>query len=114
MARETNRAVYIQRIDAEHKQDYVNAHDDVPEGVTEAMERGTVTAFDLYVRDDIAVCILEASDLDTYLKAVTDDPEVEKWERRVAQFKEEGVDVDAPVDEQIPFMEKVWSFRVDE
>lgn len=113
MARETERAVYVQRIDPEYREEYVAAHDDVPDGVTAAMERGTVTSFDLFVRDDIAVCILEAEDLDAYLAAATGDPAVEEWERHVAQFKREGVDVDAPEDEQIPFMDRIWSFRPD-
>lgn len=113
MARETERAVYVQRIDPEHREAYVDAHDDVPEGVTEAMERGTVTSFDLYVRDDVAVCVLEATDLDAYREAVTGDPAVEEWERHVAQFKRDGVDVDAPADEQIPFVDRIWSFSPD-
>jgi L-rhamnose mutarotase len=113
MATETERGVYVQRIDPEYKEEYVEAHEDVPEGVTDAMERGTVTEFDLYVRDDIAVCILEVEDLDTYLEAVTDDEAVEEWERHVAAFKREGVDVDAPEDEQIPFMERIWRFEPD-
>lgn len=111
MSRDTERAVYVQRIDPDRKQEYIDAHDDVPEGVTAAMERGTVTEFDLFVRGDVAVCILEAEDLDAYLDAVTGDPEVEEWERHVAQFKREGVDVDAPEDEQIPFMDRIWGFR---
>lgn len=113
MAQETERAVYVQRIDPDHRQEYIDAHDDVPKGVIDAMERGTVTSFDLYVRDDIAVCILEAEDLDAYLEAIDGDPEVKEWERYVAQFKQEGVDVDAPEGEQIPFMERIWSFSPD-
>lgn len=113
MAENTERAVYVQRIDPEHKEEYVAAHNDIPEGVTEAMERGTVTSFDLYVRDDVAVCILKAEDLDAYLESVTGDLAVVEWERHVAQFKREGVDVDAPEDEQIPFMERIWSFNPD-
>lgn len=111
MPRDTERAVYVQHIDPDQKQEYIDAHDDVPRGVTDAMERGTVTDFELYVRDEIAVCILEAEDLDAYLDEATGDPEVDAWERRVAQFKREGVDVDAPADEQIPFMDRIWSFR---
>ena len=111
MARDTERAVYVQRIDPDRRQEYIDAHDDVPEGVIDAMERGTVTEFELYVRGDLAVCVLEAEDVDAYLNVVTDDPEVEEWERRVAEFKREGVDVDAPEDEQIPFMDRLWSFR---
>lgn len=114
MACDAERAVYVQRIDPDRKQEYIDAHDDVPTGVTDAMERGTVTKFELYVRDDLAVCVLEAEDLDAYLDAVTDDSDVEMWERHVAQFKREGVDVDAPENEQIPFMDRLWSFRPEE
>lgn len=114
MAPETERVVYVQRINPERKQEYIDAHDDVPEGVTNAMERGTVREFELYVRDDIAVCILEAEDLGAYQAAVTGDPVVEEWERRVAQFKRDGVDVDAPEEDQIPFMKELWSFQSHE
>lgn len=107
------RAVVVQRIDPEHKQEYVDAHDEVPAGVTAAMERGGVERFDLYVQDDLAVCVVDLEDLDAYVEAVTGDPDVEAWERRVAEFKTEGVDVDAPDGEQIPFMERIWSFRPD-
>jgi len=108
---ETERYVYVQRIDPERKAAYVEAHEDVPEGVVDAMERGGATTFELYVRDDIAVCVLDVPDIDAYLDAVTDDPAVEEWERYVSQFKREGVDVDAPEHEQIPFMERIWSLE---
>ncbi len=111
MTSDTERAVYVQRLDPDQRADYLAAHEEVPEGVTDAMRRGGVTEFELYVRDDIAVCILEAEDLDDYVATVTDDPAVESWERRVAEFKREGVDVDADSDEQIPFMDRVWSFE---
>lgn len=114
MAEDGERAVYVQRIDPDRTEEYVEAHEDVPDGVTEAMERGGVSEFELYLRDDVAVCVLECEDLDAYLDAVTGDPAVEAWERRVAEFKDEGVDVDAPADEQVPFMERIWSFRPED
>lgn len=108
MASDTERAVYIQRIDPEYREEYLEAHEDVPEGVSDAMRRGGVTEFELYVRDDLAVCILEAEDIDAYLDEVDGDEAVEEWERHVAEFKREGVDVD---DEQepIPFMDRIWT-----
>jgi len=111
---DTERAVYVQRIDPERRRAYLDAHDDVPEGVTDAMARGGVTNFELYVRDDLAVCVLEAEDLDAYVETVTGDEAVEEWERYVAEFKREGVDVDADPDEQIPFMDRIWTFAPDE
>lgn len=110
----SERIVYVQRIDPDRRRDYVEAHDEVPDGVTAAMERGGVEQFELYVRDDVAVCVAEIEDREAYLEAVTGDPAVEAWERHVAQFKREGVDVDAPEDEQIPFMERIWSFEPGE
>jgi L-rhamnose mutarotase len=112
--RGTERAVYLQRIDPDHREAYIEAHDDVPEGVTDAMARAGVTEFDLFVRDDIAVCVFEAEDLDAYVDEMTGDPAVEEWERYVAEFKREGVDVDADPDEQIPFMDRIWEFRPGE
>lgn len=106
----TDRAVYVQRLDPDRRDEYVAAHDEVPDGVTEAMERGGVTAFELYVRDDIAVCILECADLDAYLDAVEGDEAVAEWEAYTGQFKRDGVDPEADPDEGIPFMERVWSF----
>ena len=114
MPADTDRAVYVQRLDEERIDEYVDAHERVPDGVTAAMERGGVTDFEVYVRGDVAVCVLEAADLDAYLDEVTGAPAVEEWERRVAQFKDEGVDVDAPADEQIPFMDRIWSFSPTE
>ncbi|WP_265110744.1 L-rhamnose mutarotase [Halosolutus halophilus] len=111
MAAETERAVYVQRIDPDRKDEYIEAHDDVPAGVTDAMERGGVEEFQLFVRDDIAVCILDVADLDTYNEVMAEDQAVEEWERYVAQFKTDGVDVDADPDDQIPYMEEIWSFE---
>ena len=71
------------------------------------MERGNVTEFELYVRGTIAVCILEAEDIDAYLEAVDGDEAVKEWERYVGQFKREGVDVDDK--EPTPFMERIWT-----
>ena len=107
----TERAVYIQRLDPDRREEYVEAHGDVPEGVTDAMERGGVTNFELYVREDIAVCLLECADLDAYLGAVDGDEAIAEWEAYTGQFKREGVDPDADPDEGIPFMEKVWEFE---
>jgi L-rhamnose mutarotase len=110
----TERAVYVQRIDPDRREEYVEAHDDVPDAVTDAMERGGVSSFDLYLRDDIAVCILEAADVDAYLDAVDGDEEVAEWERYTGQFKQEGVDADADPEAGIPFMDRIWSFRPDD
>ena len=107
----TERAVYIQRLDPDRREEYVEAHGDVPEGVTDAMERGGVTNFELYVREDVAVCLLECDDIDAYLEAVEGDEAVADWEAYTGRFKREGVDPGADPEEGIPFMEKVWEFE---
>lgn len=110
---DTERAVYVQRLDPDQHEAYVTAHDDVPDGVTDAMERGGVEEFELYVRDDIAVCILDCADLEAYLDAVDGDKAVADWERYTGQFKQSGVDADADPEAGIPFMEQVWRFEPD-
>lgn len=111
---DTERAVYVQRIDPDKRDEYVDAHDDVPEAVTDAMDRGGVEEFELYLRDDIAVGILECVDLDAYLDAVNGDEEVAEWERYTGQFKKEGVDADADPESGIPFMDCIWRFDPEE
>ena len=111
---ESNRAVYIQRLDPDQRQAYVDAHDDVPSAVTDAMERGGVRKFELYLRDDVAVCILECDDLDAYLDAVDGDEAVAEWERSTGQFQREGVDADADPESGIPFMECLWRLEPED
>lgn len=108
--KDTERAVYLQRIDPDLRDEYLEAHEDVPEGVTRAMKEAGVERFELYVRKEIAVCILEAEDIERYDEAMASDPAVEEWERRVAEFKTEGVDVEAD-DDGVPYMKEVWSFE---
>ena len=112
MTSETDRAVYLQRIDPAHRDAYLNAHENVPEGVSKAMRDGTVKSFDLYIRDNIAVCILEAEDLDRYFDSIEGNKTVDEWERYVGAFKQSGVDVDN-ADEPIPLMEHVWSLNAE-
>ncbi|MCG1007560.1 L-rhamnose mutarotase [Halorubrum lacusprofundi] len=110
---DNERAVYVQRLAPDQREAYVEAHDDVPEGVTDAMERGGVKKFELYVREDIAVCILECADIEAYLEAVDGDEAVDDWERYTGRFKQSGVDADADPKDGIPFMERVWRFEPD-
>jgi L-rhamnose mutarotase len=114
MSSDPDRAVYIQHLDPDQRQAYVDAHDGVPAGVTDAMARGGVERFELYVRESIAVCLLECEDIDAYLDAVDGDDRVAEWERYTGQFKREGVDPEADPAAGIPFMERVWAFAPDE
>ena len=107
--KQTERAVVLQRIDPEQREAYLDAHEDVPNAVTDAMERNNVREFRLFIRDDIAVFVLEAPDVDAYYQDAMSDPDVQEWERYVAKFKQDGIDVDATDDDQVPFMNDVWS-----
>lgn len=109
----SERVVFVQRIDPEHREPYLEAHNDVPGDVTNAFRRAGAIDFELYLRDEIAVCVLECEDLNRYLDVVTSDEAVQEWERSLAQYKQEGVDVDAPKNEQIPFMDRIWSLNHD-
>ena len=108
---DTERAVYVQRLDPDEREAYVEAHEDVPSGVTDAMARGGVEEFEVYVRGDVAVCILECADIDAYLDAVDGDEAVAEWERHTGRFKRSGVDADADPEEGIPFMNLSWRFE---
>lgn len=108
-AADLERVVFLNRLDPNKVQQYVDLHREVPEHVTETMERAGVEEFQVYVRDDIAVCVLAVHDVDEYLDVYVGDPEIEEWERRVNDYKREGIDVDAE-GEQVPFMEQIWSF----
>jgi L-rhamnose mutarotase len=114
MAGDTETIVYLQRIDPEHREEYIEVHEAVPAAVEDAMRRGGAQRFDLFVRDDIAVCIAEVEDLDEYIETVGEDPVVQEWERRVGPYKREGVDVGADPEEQLPLMQCIWSLDASE
>lgn len=109
------RAAFVQYLDPDRVDDYVAAHEEVPEAVTETMEAADVHWFDLYVRDDVAVCVMEVEDADRYTEvygeAMAENEAIEEWERLTAEFKREGIDVEGESDGQIPWMERVWTFE---
>jgi len=106
---ELERVVFLNKLDPDAVDEYVDLHRDVPEHVTAAMERAGVADFRVYVRDDTAICVMEVRDVEEYLEVYVGDPEVEEWERRVNEYKREGIDVDGD-GEQVPFMDEIWSF----
>lgn len=102
------RVVMLQRLKPDRVDEYVDAHDDVPDAVTDAMDRGGVHSFRLYVRDAISVGYIEVEDFEAYTDTYLADEECREWERYVDRFKRTGVDVD---DEELPLMEEVWTFE---
>lgn len=100
------RVVLLQRLKPDAVDDYVEAHDDVPDSVVEAMREGGVEEYDLYVYDDVAVSVMDVRDLAEFEAVYGSDPDNEAWEERVGEFKRSGVD---PDEMEMPVMERIWS-----
>jgi L-rhamnose mutarotase len=101
------RVVMLQRLKSDRVDDYVEAHDDVPDSVVAAMDEADVEEYELYVYDDLAVGIMDVPDLERFEAVYGSDPDNEAWEERVGEFKRSGVD---PDDMEMPVMEKIWAF----
>lgn len=107
---ELEQVVILQRIKPEMTGEYVAAHDDVPQSVIDAMVEGGVHEYWLYLRDEIAVSIVEVEDMERFQDRYEGDSENEEWEAYVEQFKTDGIDSD---DMKMPFMEEIWSLSED-
>ncbi|WP_459191119.1 L-rhamnose mutarotase [Halosimplex sp. J119] len=105
-ADDLERVVLLQRLKPDATEEYVAAHEDVPDSVVEAMRDGGVENYDLYVHDDIAVSVMDVRDLEEFEAVYESDPDNQAWEERVGQFKRSGIDAD---DMEIPTMERIWS-----
>jgi L-rhamnose mutarotase len=104
----TERILLVQRLKPDRVDEYVEAHDDVPDRVVELMEDNGIQRYDLYLYDDLAISHVEADDFDAFQAAYGDDPEAEEWEERVTAFKRSGVD---PETGEMPDAERIWSFE---
>ena len=100
------RVVVVQRLKADAVDEYVEAHDDVPDSVVEAMTEGGVEEYELYVHDDVAVGIMDVRDLDEFEAVYGRDPDNQAWEDRVGEFKRSGVD---PDEMEMPVAERIWA-----
>jgi L-rhamnose mutarotase len=104
------RVVMLQRLKPDAVDDYVAAHDNVPDSVVQAMNDGGVEEYELYVYDDLAVSIMEVADLDEFEAVYGSDPDNQAWEERVGAFKRSGVD---PDEMEMPVMEQIWSLAAE-
>jgi len=95
----------MQRLDPDQTAEYVAAHDDVLEALTDAMERGDLRTLEPYIRDDVVVCI-ERADPGTWLNTVDGDEKVAEWKRYTSQFNCESLGVNAVLEAGIPFMHR--------
>lgn len=96
----------IQHLDPDRIDDYLEAHEAVPEPVVEHMQRCGVETFELFVEDDLSVGYVELEDFEQFVEGYSADPDCQEWEKRVGEFKRSGVDTD---DADIPLMDHVWS-----
>lgn len=69
------RVVMLQRLKQDAVDEYVAAHDDVPDSVVDAMNEGGVDEYELYVYEDVAVGIMDVRDLDEFEDVYGDDPD---------------------------------------
>lgn len=110
MTDDLERAAMLQRLDPDHVDDYLEAHEDVPDAVPEAMERGGVHTFRLFVHGEISVGYIEVEDFEAFNEEYMADPECRQWEDRVGEFKRSGVDTESG---EMPLMDEVWTFEAD-
>jgi L-rhamnose mutarotase len=101
----SERVAILQRLDPTQVDEYVEAHEEVPEAVSSAMKQGGVEEYELFVTGNIAVGVVTVNDFDTFVEQYRDDPQTQEWEARVDQFKLSGVD---PETMEMPTMERIW------
>jgi len=110
-ADDRDRVLLVQELDPEHVDAYVEAHEAVPSAVIEAMERGGVERFDLFLHDNLSIGYIVAEDFEAFQETYAEDPECLEWEDRVAAFKQSGVDPDSG---EMPLGDRIWSFEREE
>jgi L-rhamnose mutarotase len=105
---DVERVVLVQELESDRVGDYLEAHEDVPDPVTDRMAESGVEEFRLFVGDDLSIGYIEVEDFERFQEEYSADPDCEAWERRVAEFKESGVDPDAG---EFPVLDEVWTFE---
>jgi len=110
---DTERVAFLQLLEPDMTEGYKELHENVPAFVEEAMARAGVEDFRVFQREDVAVCVMDVTDADEYVEVMSEDEQMDGWERRANQYKRQGIDVDASPDEQIPWMEEIWHFSRD-
>ena len=108
---DTEQVVMLQRLDPNKVDEYIEAHEDVPQSVSDAMERAGVEEYRLYVHNEISVGVMELPSLEGFQEEYGGDPANEEWEERVSKFKQEGVD---PDEMEMPVMEEIWAFTAED
>lgn len=100
------RVAMIQHLNPDRVDEYLAAHENVPEPVVEHMQRCGVETFELFVEENLSVGYVELEDFEQFAEDYSADPDCQEWEERVGEFKRNGVDTN---DADIPLMDHVWS-----
>jgi L-rhamnose mutarotase len=98
----------VQELDSDSVEEYVAAHDDVPDRVVELMRTHGVERYELFVYDDLAISYVVAEDFAAFEEAYGDDERAMEWEQRVSAFKDSGVD---PETGEMPDADRIWTLE---
>ncbi|MFB6296091.1 MAG: L-rhamnose mutarotase [Halobacteriales archaeon] len=105
---DVDRVVLVQELKPDRVGEYLEAHEDVPDPVTERMAESGVEEFRLFVGDDLSIGYIEVEDFERFQAEYSADPDCEDWEERVAEFKQSGVDTE---EGDFPVLDEVWTFE---
>jgi L-rhamnose mutarotase len=105
-----DRVVLVQSLEPDRVEEYVAAHDDVPDPVVDVMAENGIERYELFVYDTLAISYVVATDFEAFTEAYGADPEVEAWEKHVESFKRSGVD---PETGEMPAAERIWTFTTE-
>jgi len=105
------RVVLVQKLKPDRVDEYLDAHEDVPDPVIERMKQSGVREFRLFVEGEYSIGYIEAEDVERFQEEYSTDPDCEAWEERVGEYKQSGVDTESG---EFPVLEAVWTFEADE
>lgn len=110
MSDHLDRVLLVQDLKPDRVDDYVEAHEDVPDPVVDLMAEHGIRRYDLYLHDGMSISHIVAEDFDAFVEAYGDSPEAEEWEERVSAFKRSGVD---PETGAMPLADRIWTFDAE-
>jgi L-rhamnose mutarotase len=101
------RYVLVQKLKPDRVDDYLEAHEEVPDPVVEKMAETGIQEFRLFVEGEYSIGYIVAEDFERFQEEYSDDPDCMSWEERVGEFKQRGVDTESG---EFPVLEEVWTF----
>lgn len=104
------RVVLVQKLKPDRVDEYLAAHEDIPEPVVKRMEQSGVEEFRLFVEGEYSIGYIVAEDIERFQAEYSADPDCQDWEERVGAYKQSGVDTESG---EFPLLEEVWTFEAD-